>query len=204
MICSELNMRSPTAWFLGATVIKPLFSCHSTNFKVKEWQQDYNASSFQTLISIKIYCVMNCSSLFHLAAPLSGMICQICPCRDSIRHLYFSLLCLFKKFFHPTLKNVTNHKTCIEEVKESLFPPHINCSVTTLLTPQNLLKCYLLNRQMVRSYLMAWGQLNSLELMVKKRDCSWNGFCKLLHLSHSTKFCWSLIKWWIAKTSPTH
>lgn len=147
---------------------------------------------------------MNCSSLFHLAAPLSGMICQISPRRDSICYLYFSLLCLFKKFFHPALRNITNHRTCVEEVKESLFPPHIDCSVTTLLTPQNLLKSYFLNRQVVCLYMMAWGQLNSLELMVEKHDCSWNCFCKLLHLSHSTKFCCSLIKWLIAKKSPAH
>jgi len=57
---------------------------------------------------------------------------------------------------------------------------------------------------MLHSYMMALGQLNALDAMVEKCDYSWNCSCRLLHLSHSTKFCWSLIKWSTATTSPAH
>lgn len=157
--------------------------------------------AFWTLITIKVYCIWS-SLFFHLSAPLSGMICPVCALKDSICYLYFSLLCLFKfsspcTFPHSTM----NHKTCIGEVRGPLSPPHINCSLTTLLTPQDLFICYFLDKWFIHIW---WCLLNALDQMVEKYDYHWNYFCNLHHLSHSTRICWSLVKLFVVMTSPAN
>lgn len=72
------------------------FSCHTANFELTVWEQKHRLP-FWTLITMKIWIKIN---FFHLLAPFSGI---ICPLQESRHQLYFSLLCLFKKFLLPAL-----------------------------------------------------------------------------------------------------